>query len=282
MQIHNRGFAKQVFIALLAGASTLVILNTVSIFFKQESFLCDYRSVPDKIVRVRNRLSNTLNDARKEIGKMECQMAKENRSTSKHGGWCKHISKENAGEHLTDTKIIPHLSFFLKGKTVGSFGEGPGSYKREIMKLHQVQLYDAYDGAPYSEENSNGSVKFLDLTIPQFGIPLYDWIISLEVAEHIPKEFELVYLDNIFRHAKEGIILSWAVPGQGGLQHINNKPLEYVIHVMEENGFYRDEHSSKKFQDSANLWWIRTNINVYRRKNYSTFESERRLVQWFI
>jgi hypothetical protein len=43
-----------------------------------------------------------------------------------------------------------------------------------------------------------------------------------------------VYLDNIFRHAKEGIILSWAVPGQGGLSHINNKPIEYVLKVMRE------------------------------------------------
>jgi hypothetical protein len=38
-----------------------------------------------------------------------------------------------------------------------------------------------------------------------------------------------VYLDNIFRLAKEGIILSWAVPEQGGLSHINNKPIEYVL-----------------------------------------------------
>jgi hypothetical protein len=45
-------------------------------------------------------------------------------------------------------------------------------------------------------------------------------IISLEVAEHIPEKYEAVYLDNIFRHAKEGIILSWAVPGQIGLSHI--------------------------------------------------------------
>jgi tryptophanyl-tRNA synthetase len=41
----------------------------------------------------------------------------------------------------------------------------------------------------------------MDLSIPQYGIRQYDWIISLEVAEHIPKKYEAVYLDNIFRHA---------------------------------------------------------------------------------
>ncbi len=38
----------------------------------------------------------------------------------------------------------------------------------------------------------------------------YDWIISLEVAEHIPAQFESIYIDNLVKHAKEGIILSWA------------------------------------------------------------------------
>jgi hypothetical protein len=55
-----------------------------------------------------------------------------------------------------------------------------------------------------------------------------------------------VYLDNIFRHAKEGIILSWAVPEQEGLSHINNKPIEYVSKVMRENGFQRDAGKTMK------------------------------------
>ncbi|KAK7004452.1 hypothetical protein BgiMline_005973, partial [Biomphalaria glabrata] len=55
-------------------------------------------------------------------------------------------------------------------------------------------------------------VRFLDLTAPHYGLPIYDWILSIEVAEHIPAKFEEIYLDNLVRHAREGIILSWAVP----------------------------------------------------------------------
>jgi len=65
----------------------------------------------------------------------------------------------------------------------------------------------------YSEKTSEGRVSYLDLTLPQYGLPLYDWVISLEVAEHIPAESEAVFLDNIVRHAREGVVLSWAVPG---------------------------------------------------------------------
>ena len=39
-------------------------------------------------------------------------------------------------------------------------------------------------------ENSEGQVEYLDLTIDAFGLPAFDWILSLEVAEHIPSEYE--------------------------------------------------------------------------------------------
>lgn len=186
--------------------------------------------------------------------------------TNKLGGWCEAASTEKGGQHMTDMKLIKELSQFLQGKTVASFGDGPGAYKREVLKLGHVKSFDSFDGAPFCEKTSEGRVQFMDLTIPQYGIHNYDWIMSLEVAEHIPEKFEHIFLDNIFRHAREGILLSWAVPGQGGLDHINNQPLSYVVNIMEKNGFYRDENASKKLQESAQLPWIRSNLNVYRRK----------------
>lgn len=106
----------------------------------------------------------------------------------------------------------------------------------------------------------------MDLTLPQYGLPVYDWIISLEVAEHIPGEFEGVYLDNIVRHAREGVVLSWARPGQGGFQHVNNKDLISVIALFERLGFKHDPSDSKTLQEKAGVSWLKQNINVYRRK----------------
>ncbi len=79
-------------------------------------------------------------------------------------------------------------------------------------------------------------MKYLDLTLPQYGLPMYDWVISLEVAEHIPAQFEAVYMDNIARHAREGVVLSWARPGQGGYSHVNNRPFEYVVKLFDDMG----------------------------------------------
>ena len=204
--------------------------------------------------------------------------ASSNKKTNAVGGWCRNASHETGGEHITDAKLVEELSAFLKGKTVGSFGDGPGAYKRDIEKLDEVKLYDAYDGAPFCEETSEGRVKFLDLTVPHFGLPFYDWIISLEVAEHIPENFEHIYLDNLARHSREGIVMSWAGPTQGGLAHINNRPLEYAINVIEQRGFQHDAKASLRLRNAALWQWLRDNINVFVRKNKTALKIQE---EWY-
>lgn len=51
----------------------------------------------------------------------------------------------------------------------------------------------------------------------------YDWVLSLEVAEHLPRSMEPVFVFNLDRHAKEGVVLSWARKGQGGSHHVNEQ-----------------------------------------------------------
>ena len=139
-----------------------------------------------------------------------------------------------------------------------------------------LSVYDAYDGAPYSEQLSEGRVKFLDLTLPQYGLPVYDYVISLEVAEHIPKQYETIYVDNIFRHAKEGIVLSWAWPGQEGHSHVNGKLFKDVVTLMEQNGFYHDVSASNILKQSCTLVWLHKSTNVYMRKQNISEEELKR------
>ena len=61
----------------------------------------------------------------------------------------------------------------------------------------------------------------------------------MKVAEHIPKEFEHVYIDNLVRHAKEGIILSWSKVGQGGHSHVNNQNLVNYFNLIMLNQLWR-------------------------------------------
>lgn len=221
-----------------------------------------------QVIQQRNNISRLLNLRQQKLGQLECEQQK----TSSTGGWCAQTSVETSGEHKTDKKFVPVLAEFFKGKYVGSFGDGPGRYKQMLLDTGLLKGYDAYDGAPFSEKTSEGRVQFLDLTLPQFGLPMYDWIMSLEVAEHIPKEYESIFVDNIVRHAREGIVLSWAKIGQGGYSHVNTRSFEYVKNLFESLGFAHDLENSTMFQKAASLEWLQWNTNVYRRKDLSNID----------
>jgi len=109
-------------------------------------------------------------------------------------------------------------------------------------------------------------VKFLDLTLPQYWLPRYDWVLSLEVLEHIPAQYEKIVLDNIDRAARHGVVLSWAVLGQPGFHHVNNRPLKYVKETMSNRyGFRMDLNTSVMLRNQATLSWLRNNVMVYIR-----------------
>ncbi|KAL3864850.1 hypothetical protein ACJMK2_006500 [Sinanodonta woodiana] len=229
-------------------------------------FACDLSndcSTIHLLIRQRNEASKKANELQQKVGRMQCQRhEKSNGShTSDTGGWC-----YNSGQHFADKNLAEALSELFKGKRVASFGDGPGTYKELLENSGKRITYDAYDGAPFCNDTSQGNVKFMDLTLYQYGLPLYDWVISLEVAEHIPSEFENVYINNINRHAREGVVLSWAVLGQGGYAHINNRPFEYVVEIMKKNGLHHDPKKSEVLKNAAKLKWLKDNVNVYLRR----------------
>ena len=228
-----------------------------------------------KLINARNQLSFLLNQEKMKSGQLECNSREKSHAgrgkleeqISLSGGYCQEegsIEKRNNTKML-DTELAKHVSNFLKGQSVGAFGDGPGLYKEYYDKTGLLNLYDAYDGAPFVETETKGTVKFLDLAIPQHGLPIYDWVICLEVAEHIPQQYEEIFVRNIVRHAKTGIILSWAVPGQTGHFHVNNKPLDLVIQLLNKYGFEREEKMSKSLQANARNKALKANTNIYLR-----------------
>jgi hypothetical protein len=53
------------------------------------------------------------------------------------------------------------MSNLLENKCVASFGDGTGFYKDTMASLEQVSCYDAFDGAPFVNETSQGKVSSL-------------------------------------------------------------------------------------------------------------------------
>lgn len=93
---------------------------------------------------------------------------------------------------------------------------------------------------------------------------------SLEVGEHIPAEFEDVFVDNLVRHAEKGILLTWATEGQYGHHHVNNHNNDYIINKMRGRGFEYDAHVSEEMRKVATLEWFKHTIMVFWHKSSKT------------
>ena len=72
----------------------------------------------------------------------------------------------------------------FKGQSVVELGAGIGQYST-FLNPHTSYIVP-YDGAFRVEDATHGFVSQLDLSKPQ-DVGVFDWVLSLEVGEHIPK-----------------------------------------------------------------------------------------------
>lgn len=186
---------------------------------------------------------------------------------NEHGFW----ENETSEGHAHDEELAKALVEFFRSNSVESvadMGCGDGFYTKYLNANKICCL--GVDGNPNTPELTDGQGYVLDLTQKHNFGPL-DWVLSLEVGEHIPSQFESVFIENLDVHNKHGIILSWAVPGQGGDGHVNCKTNQEIISKISALGYTYDEEASVALRNSCakyphNGWWFSQTLMVFRRK----------------
>ena len=170
--------------------------------------------------------------------------------------------------HYFDRSLADELVFFFereKVKIVADFGCGMGDYVK-FLNEHRITC-EGFDGHPDTEKITGGFASVIDLS-ETFNLGRkFDWVLSLEVGEHIPKSSENAFIENIVRHAKNGIILSWAIPGQGGHGHLNEQTNESIKMTMSRYGYSNDLQSERLFRLVSHLPWLQNTLMVFR-KNF--------------
>lgn len=187
----------------------------------------------------------------------------EDHKINQRGFW----ETEDGQGHLHDERLMQGLIKLCKAykqKYLVDFGCGMGDYVKGFIKAGFT--CDGYDGNPNTDGLTNGLCKTLDLSDPQdFGV-MYDMVLSLEVGEHIPEEYEEVFIENLVTHADKMIVLSWAVPGQAGLGHVNCQDNGYIIGKLKEKGFRYDSRWSMMLRRGSRLPWFKKTIMVFHRE----------------
>jgi len=168
--------------------------------------------------------------------------------------------------HKIDNGLMDALpQMFEKNSTVVDFGCGNADY---VKHLHNNGFkVEAYDGNPNTPEMTDGLGKVLDLS-KEFDLgKTFDYVVSLEVAEHIPKKFQDVYVNNLIKHTDSYLIMSWALDGQGGDGHVNEQNEDYVLNLFDKLGMTYHEDISQILRDVAKLGWFKKTIYVFTKKN---------------
>ena len=123
----------------------------------------------------------------------------------------------------------------------------------------------AFDGNPYSEELTDGFVKFADFTRVQDLRIMHDWVQSLEIESHVPEEQLKTFLGNMARHARKGIILSWSVYRQKSKSPEDSVRInQNVIDMMRPREFEYDEKTTMEFRNLPNADDLRDGFMVFR------------------
>lgn len=173
-------------------------------------------------------------------------------------------------EHIHDRSLSEGLIRFFKYENVQSIidlGAGMGNYTDAFRKSGLFS--NCYDGNPNTQKLSDGRCGIIDLSKEVKLMP-HEWTLCLEVGEHVPAEYEDILVQNMDRVNTKGVILSWAVEGQGGYGHINCKNNDYIKEKFASLGYINDEQLETDLRDVSSLSWFKETVMVFRKD--SSFE----------
>ena len=181
---------------------------------------------------------------------------------SETGAWA---GKDSGKYHFFDQALAKNLALFFKNNNANSIidlGAGEGKYSEYFTQ--QGIFTSCYDGNPDTQTLSNGRCAVINLT-EKINLNKHDWVLSLEVGEHLPQKYEDILIDNLNAVNIKGIVLSWAVKGQGGDGHVNEQSNEYIKQKFLDLGYIVDLEAEQELRKDVIASWFKNTIMVFRR-----------------
>jgi hypothetical protein len=140
-------------------------------------------------------------------------------------------------------------------------------YSSQYFKRKGLDVL-AVDGMIENVNNSIYPSLLCDLTKDRVTTRV-DLVHCQEVVEHIEEK----YLDNLLSSLACGkfILMTNALPGQGGYHHVNEKPTEYWIeHLKRYNCEYMVEDSARirRIAEQEGAVWMARTGSIFANRNY--------------
>lgn len=179
--------------------------------------------------------------------------------------WFDYIDR---GARRSAAVVVAQLNEMLPVRSVLDVGCGRGVWLAELIRQGVADVYGV-DGAYVAESRlaiPQEHFSWREVSRPFDLGRRFDQVICLEVAEQIPVERAENLLDNLVRHG-DWILFSSAVPGQGGVYHVNERPLGYWREKFVSRGFRCFDPLRRRILGEAKVEpWYRYNTLFYAKE----------------
>jgi hypothetical protein len=165
------------------------------------------------------------------------------------------------------SRVVPLMASAIEACSVVDVGCGRGAWLLEWQRsgVHDVLGIDMPHAPNANLLASFGRFRTADLSRPLSLNRRFELAMCLEVAEHLPQESAPLLIQSLCG-LSDAVFFSAATPGQGGLGHINEQPLNYWINLFREAGYDAFDALRPQLQTIAEVEpWYRYNLVLFAR-----------------
>ena len=161
--------------------------------------------------------------------------------------------------------VLPLVQQHFSARSIVDFGCGNGVWLN-VWKALGAERVHGLDGSWV--DLSTLRIDAAEFTPADLSQPIdlhqtFDLVQSLEVAEHISESSAEVFVDNLVRHGRQ-ILFSAAVPGQLGVQHVNERPYAFWRDLFAKRNYVLLDAIRPAIRNSPTVeWWYRYNTFLY-------------------
>jgi SAM-dependent methyltransferase len=173
---------------------------------------------------------------------------------------------ERDDSSLTSARqVVPIVIDLLRPRSVVDVGCGHGTWLAAFQECGITDL-TGIDGPWVKTQDlliNSTQYRSFDLAQP-FGLERrFDLALSLEVAEHLPPASAASFVDSLVRLAPV-VLFAAAIPGQGGVMHVNEQWPGYWVALFNERGYVAIDAIRPQIWDIDEVeWWYAQNALLF-------------------